>query len=100
MRAARNRLVLNTHDRLRTLKGPSLEEDLEQRLRTAIEAVIGTAPYALCFDCSPIEDILGDDPATTIQTVQPLRQATYTTRGLFEAGCDILTCELREGDDE
>ena len=60
-----------------------MEEDLEQRLRTAIEAVI-----------------LGDDPATTIQTVQPLRQATYTTRGLFEAGCDILTCELREGDDE
>ena len=76
------------------------EPDIEHRLRDAIETIIASPPYALCNDGSPIEDILGDDPATTIQTVQPLRQATYTTRGLFEAGCDILTCELREGDDE
>lgn len=88
------------------MKGPPLEENnnqdptVEERLRAAIETVIGPAPYALCFDGTPIEDMFDDDPLTTIQVVQPLRQATYTTRGLFESGCDILTCELREGNDE
>lgn len=72
--------------------------DTEHRLRDAIETIIGSAPYALCFDATPLEDMFSDEPLTVIQVVQPRRQATYTTRGLFESGCDILTCELREGD--
>lgn len=74
------------------------ENNIEQQLRDAIEAIIGSAPYALCFDATPLEDMFSDEPLTIVQVVQPLRQATYTTRGLFESGCDILTCELREGD--
>ena len=74
------------------------ENNIEQQLRDAIEAIIGSAPYALCFDATPLEDMFSDEPFTIIQVVQPRRQATYTTRGLFESGCDILTCELREGD--
>ena len=74
--------------------------DTEHRLRDAIETIIGSAPYALCFDATPLEDMFSDEPLTITQVVQPLRQATYTTRGLFESGCDILTCELREGDAE
>lgn len=76
------------------------ENNIEQQLRDAIEAIIGSAPYALCFDATPLEDMFSDEPLTITQVVQPLRQATYTTRGLFESGCDILTCELREGDTE
>lgn len=76
------------------------ENNIEQQLRDAIEAIIGSAPYALCFDATPLEDMFSDEPLTIVQVVQPLRQATYTTRGLFESGCDILTCELREGDTE
>ena len=76
------------------------ENNIEQQLRNAIEAIIGSAPYALCFDATPLEDMFSDEPLTITQVVQPLRQATYTTRGLFEAGCDLLTCELREGDAE
>lgn len=76
------------------------ENNIEQQLRDAIEAIIGSAPYALCFDATPLEDMFSDEPFTIVQVVQPLRQATYTTRGLFESGCDILTCELREGDTE
>lgn len=76
------------------------ENNIEQQLRNAIEAIIGSAPYALCFDATPLEDMFSDEPLTITQVVQPLRQATYTTRGLFESGCDILTCELREGDTE
>lgn len=76
------------------------EPDIEHRLRDAIEAIIGSAPYALCFDATPLEDMFSDEPFTITQVVQPLRQATYTTRGLFEAGSDILTCEPREGDNE
>lgn len=83
------------------MKGTSVEENnIEQQLRDAIEAIIGSAPYALCFDATPLEDMFSDEPFTITQVVQPLRQATYTTRGLFESGCDILTCELREGDNE
>ena len=74
------------------------ENNIEQQLRDAIEAIIGSAPYALCFDATPLEDMFSDEPFIITQVVQPLRQATYTTRGLFESGCDILTCELREGD--
>ena len=74
------------------------ENNIEQQLRNAIEAIIGSAPYALCFDATPLEDMFSDEPLTITQVVQPLRQATYTTRGLFESGCDLLTCELREGD--
>lgn len=76
------------------------ENNIEQQLRDAIEAIIGSAPYALCFDATPLEDMFSDEPFTITQVVQPLRQATYTTRGLFESGCDILTCELREEDNE
>ena len=76
------------------------ENNIEQQLRNAIEAIIGSAPYALCFDATPLEDMFSDEPLTITQVVQPLRQATYTTRGLFESGCDLLTCELREGDTE
>lgn len=74
--------------------------DTEHRLRDAIETIIGSAPYALCFDATPLEDMFSDEPPTITQVVQPRRQATYTTRGLFESGCDILTRELREGDTE
>lgn len=76
------------------------DPDTEHSLRDAIETIIGSAPYALCFDATPLEDMFSDEPLTIIQVVQPLRQATYTTRGLFESGCDILTCEPREGDTE
>lgn len=83
------------------MKGTSVgENNIEQQLRDTIEAIIGSAPYALCFDATPLEDMFSDEPFTITQVVQPLRQATYTTRGLFESGCDILTCELREGDNE
>lgn len=77
-----------------------MKDNIEQQLRDAIETIIGSAPYALCFDATPLEDMFSDEPFTITQVVQPLRQATYTTRGLFEAGCDILTCELREEDNE
>ena len=76
------------------------EPDIEHRLRDAIEAIIGSAPYALCFDATPLEDMFSDEPLTITQVVQPLRQATYTTRGLFEAGSDILACTPIEGDTE
>ena len=58
--------------------------DTEHRLRDAIETI----------------NMFSDEPLTITQVVQPRRQATYTTRGLFESGCDILTCEPREGDTE
>ena len=76
------------------------ENNIEQQLRNAIEAIIGSAPYALCFDATPLEDMFSDEPFTITQVVQPLRQATYTTRGLFEAGSDILACTPIEGDNE
>ena len=83
------------------MKGTSVEENnIEQQLRDAIEAIIGSAPSALCFDATPLEDMFSDEPFTITQVVQPLRQATYTTRGLFEAGSDTLTFEPREGDNE
>lgn len=76
------------------------EPDIEHRLRDAIETIIGSAPYALCFDDTPLEDMFDIEPATCMRVVQPLRQATYTTRGLFEAGSDILACTPIEGDTE
>lgn len=76
------------------------ENNIEQQLRDAIEAIIGSAPYALCFDDTPLEDMFDNEPATCMRVVQPLRQATYTTRGLFEAGSDILACTPIEGDNE
>ena len=74
------------------------ENNIEQQLRDAIETIIELAPYALCFDATPLEDMFSDEPFTIIQVVQSRRQATYTTRGLLESGCDSLTCEPREGD--
>lgn len=77
-----------------------MKDNIEQQLRDAIETIIGAAPYALCFDATPIEDMFSDEPFTITQVVQPLRQATYTTRGLFEAGSDTLACTPIEGDTE
>lgn len=45
------------------------EPDIEHRLRDAIETIIGSAPYALCFDATPTKT------TTSNQTNGPTPQA-------------------------
>lgn len=40
------------------------EPDIEHRLRDAIETIIGSAPYALCFDDTPLEGMFDEGPRT------------------------------------
>ena len=58
--------------------------DVREKLRTAIESVIGPAPYVLIFDSTPLDDLLDGD-RTSFDYAEPENQSSYTSLGLVES---------------
>ena len=65
----------------------AMDDEENDKLRSAIEKVIGPSPYVLVYDSTLMDDLL-EGGRCNVSYAEPALQAPYTSVGLLKMGTD------------